>query len=89
MAILRHLQSLQPDNAFDDGRIKAYWFGSGTPTYLIEMMRKFNVPPSMLGRQEAMAEDFDNPTERMMSLTPLLYQSGYLTIKGYDAETNS
>ena len=72
--------------AMGKGRINAYWFASGTPTYLIEMMRKFNVPPSMLGRQEAMAEDFDAPTERMMSLTPLLYQSGYLTIKDCDEE---
>ena len=31
-----------------------------------------------------MAADFDAPTERMQSITPLLYQSGYVTIKGYD-----
>ena len=31
-----------------------------------------------------MAADFDAPTERMESITPLLYQSGYVTIKGYD-----
>ena len=30
-----------------------------------------------------MASDFDAPTEHMTSITPLLYQSGYLTIKGY------
>lgn len=33
---------------------------------------------------DAQSQDFDAPTERMTSLTPLLYQSGYITIKGYD-----
>lgn len=33
-----------------------------------------------------MQEDFDAPTERMVSITPLLYQSGYITIKDYDKE---
>jgi hypothetical protein len=33
---------------------------------------------------EAQSQDFDAPTEKMTSLTPLLYQSGYITIKGYD-----
>ena len=70
--------------AFAKGKIGAYWFASGTPTYLIEMMRKFGVQPTQLGRMEAQASDFDAPTETMTTLTPLLYQSGYVTIKGYD-----
>ena len=74
-------------NAFNDGMIKAYWFSSGTPTYLIEMLRKFDVMPSMIGREEAMAEDFDVPTQSMTNITPLLYQSGYLTIKDCDMDT--
>ena len=73
-------------NAFNDGMIGAYWFGSGTPTYLIETLRKFDVQPSMIGPQEAMVEDFDAPTETMTNVTPLLYQSGYLTIKDSDEE---
>ena len=71
-------------NAFADGRLDSYWFGSGTPTYLIEMLNKFGVLPSRIGGNEAVAADFDAPTERMQSVTPLLYQSGYVTIKGYD-----
>ena len=71
-------------NAFADGRLDSYWFGSGTPTYLIEMLNKFGVLPSQIGGNEAVAADFDAPTERMESITPLLYQSGYVTIKGYD-----
>ena len=71
-------------NAFADGRLDSYWFGSGTPTYLIEMLNKFGVLPSKIGGNEVVAADFDAPTERMESITPLLYQSGYVTIKGYD-----
>lgn len=73
-------------NAFADGKIDSYWFGSGTPTYLIEMLNKFGVVPSKIGGMEAVAAEFDAPTERMTSITPLLYQSGYITIKDYDSE---
>ena len=71
-------------NAFQDGKLKSYWFESGTPTFLIEMMRKFNVIPSMLKPSNVMASGFDAPTENMTSIMPLLYQSGYFTIKDYD-----
>ena len=73
--------------AFSKGKIDSYWFGSGTPTYLIEMLRKFGVEPSRIGGMEAMAADFDAPTERIESIAPLLYQSGYVTIKDYNKET--
>lgn len=73
-------------NAFADGKLNAYWFGSGTPTYLIEMLRKFEVLPSQIGGFEAKASSFDAPTERIASMTPLLYQSGYITITDYDSE---
>lgn len=72
-------------NAFNDGKFNSYWFGSCTPTYLIEMLNKFGVLPSEIGGIEAVAAEFDAPTERMTSITPLLYQSGYITIKGYDS----
>ena len=74
-------------NAFSDGRLESYWFGSGTPTYLIEMLRKFGVKASDIGQRETQQESFDAPTETLTAITPLLYQSGYLTIKDYDAET--
>ena len=71
-------------NAFADGEFNSYWFGSGTPTYLIKMLDKFGVKPSEIGKNMATAEDFDAPTETMTSITPLLYQSGYITIKDYN-----
>ena len=74
-------------NAFNNMELGNYWFGSGTPTYLIEMLKKFNIPPSQIGGAMVTADDFDAPTEHMVSITPLLYQSGYITIKDYDSET--
>ena len=75
-------------NAFQDNTLNSYWFESGTPTFLIEMMRKFNVTPSMLKPTNVMASGFDAPTENMSSIMPLLYQSGYMTIKGYNRMAN-
>lgn len=72
--------------ALSNGRIRPYWFSTGTPTYLLEMMKKFDVLPNQIGEMQARESDFDTPTENMTSLTPLLYQSGYLTIKNYDAD---
>ena len=74
-------------NAVQDRTLNNYWFASGTPTYLIEMMRKFNVVPSMLGPMSALESDFNAPTEYMTSIIPLLYQAGYVTIKDYDKIT--
>ena len=69
--------------AFDDGQIGAYWFETGTPTYLIEMLRKYDVLPTEIGGEECAVDVFNVPIESADDITPLLYQSGYLTIKGY------
>ena len=87
-----HFSAKSPDvynpfsllNCFSTREFGAYWFSSGTPTYLIKMMRKFKVMPTNISRMYAKSSAFDAPTENMTAITPLLYQSGYLTIKGYD-----
>ena len=71
-------------NAFADGKFNSYWFGSGTPTYLIKMLNKFGVKPSEIGRKQLKSSVFDAPTETMTDAVPLLYQSGYITIKDYN-----
>lgn len=75
--------------AMGNGMIDSYWFGSGTPTFLIEMLRKYGTLPADIGAIEASRYEFDAPTETMTSITPLLYQSGYITIKDYDADTET
>ena len=71
-------------NAFLSKRIGYYWFGSGTPTFLFEEMKRFKTNLMELEQLQVPSSQFDVPTEAMTSALPLLYQSGYLTIKGYD-----
>ena len=91
-----HFSPVSPDvfnpysllKCFDEKNFGAYWFASGTPTYLINMMKKFEMLPSDISRVEADESEFDAPTENMPTIMPLLYQSGYITIKDYDKEFN-
>lgn len=76
-------------NAFDAKQIKSYWFSSGTPTYLIHQLHRFGTDVTTLEEIEASEEMFDKPTEAMSDALPLLYQSGYLTIKSYDRDLES
>ena len=89
-----HFSSVSPDvfnpyslfNCFSERKFGKYWFSSGTPTYLINMLNKFDVLPANIAPIEALASAFDAPTEKMKTITPLLYQSGYVTIKDYDPD---
>ena len=72
--------------AFAQKEIKDYWFESGTPTYLIRQIRHFQTDILSLDNIEAVAPDFDRPTETMSNVIPLLYQSGYITIREYDRQ---
>ena len=75
--------------AFDTGNIQNYWFSTGTPSSLINLMRtrQFNLP--QLEGFEADLKEFDAPTERINDPVPVLFQSGYLTIKSYNPVINS
>ena len=64
--------------------IAPYWFGSGTPSFLLKLLDKYHVNLASLEGQEAVLNSFDQSTEEMTDALPLLYQSGYLTIKKYD-----
>ncbi len=75
-------------NAFTDENCNSFWFSTGTPIYIINMLRKFNVQPQDIGKRKARAASFDAPTETVKNITPLLYQSGYITIKDYNPTTN-
>ena len=70
--------------ALNAQRIAPYWFGSGTPTYLIKTMQEFHVNIMDIERKSCEVDDFDVSPEQMTSALPLLYQSGYLTIKKYN-----
>lgn len=70
--------------ALASSEIEDYWFASGTSTYLINQMQRFKTDVTELDNVFAFSSSFDRPTEKMSDALPLLYQSGYLTIKGYD-----
>ena len=75
-------------NAFAAEEMGDYWFSSGTPTYLINLLDRDNVNLNeIVGKYYDTAEFMDFKMDRDAPL-PMLYQSGYLTIKGYDAEMN-
>lgn len=64
--------------------ISAYWFSSGTLSYLIKTLQKYHVGILDIEKKRASVDDFDVSPEQMTSAIPLLYQSGYLTIKKYN-----
>ncbi len=70
--------------AFNQRQLSNFWFESGTPSYLIRQMRHFRTDITKLDDLQVPSSAFDQPTENMMDALPLLYQSGYLTIKDYD-----
>jgi hypothetical protein len=78
-------------NAFVAGRLDDYWFQTGTPTFVIDMLRarkgqwKFNVED--IDNTEPMAFNrFSTPLEQARGPIPFLYQAGYLTIKACTEE---
>ncbi len=69
--------------------IESYWFGSGTPSNLIKSLQKYHVNVMDIEKKGVNVDDFDVSPEQMTSALPLLYQSGYLTIKKYKPLTKS
>jgi len=70
--------------AFDTGWIDNYWFSTGTPSSLINLLRVKPLSMPDLEHLEVEMKRFDAPTERISDPVPALFQSGYLTIKGYN-----
>ena len=70
--------------ALNARKIAPYWFGSGTPSYLIKALQKYHVNVMDIEKKSCDVDDFDVSPEVVTSALPLLYQSGYLTIKKYN-----
>ena len=73
--------------AFNQRELRNWWFESGTPSYLMRQMRLYHTDITKLDDLVVASDAFDQPTENMVDALPLLYQSGYLTIKDYDRLT--
>jgi hypothetical protein len=73
-------------NAFAEGELNNHWFGTATSSYIIDHLKRHNADIKKLVPKTLFADDFDVSPEDYDSLWPILYQAGYLTIKGYDEE---
>ena len=74
-------------NAFDKLEFGNYWFQTGTPTFLVELLKKSDYDLRLLiDGIEAPASSFTEYRMNTDNPIPLIYQSGYLTIKEYDKE---
>ena len=71
-------------NAFDSKDIRDFWFASGTPTYLIRLMNHFHEGIDQLSGMYYSQDEFVNYKADTEYPLPMIYQSGYLTIKDYD-----
>ena len=70
--------------AFSSGEIADYWFTSATPSALISMLAQMpRVEMDEVEGTPCLAEDFDTEFDSYQNPLPVLYQSGYLTIKDY------
>lgn len=74
-------------NAFSKNQIGDYWFRSGTPSSLVKLVRRNDIELGVLGDTSASESQLNNIADSTNNLVPLLYQSGYLTIKGWNKET--
>lgn len=68
-------------NFFADSRFGNFWFATGTPTFLVEHIRKSGVQPMELEKKEFLETFFDRFTIDQLDTYNLLFQTGYLTIK--------
>ena len=74
--------------AFFENELGSYWFSTGTPTFLVRRLKNMHFDVRQFEGRDIYVEEYvltdyraDNP-----DLVPLLYQTGYLTITGYDRE---
>ncbi len=74
-------------NALDSGELREYWIETGTPSFLVEVMKRTDYDVTGLASEEADSTLLTNIDTFYRNPVPLLYQSGYLTIKDYDRTT--
>ncbi len=71
-------------NTFNQNKFRDYWFETGTPSFLVELLKHTNYDLNRL-QEEVVTDDILDSIDSMYSNPiPVIYQSGYLTIKDYD-----
>jgi len=73
-------------NTFDKMKFGSYWFETGTPTYLVNLLKKHHYDLERMAHEETDEQVLNSIDSESSNPIPVIYQSGYLTIKGYDEE---
>ena len=73
-------------NTFNSLEFGSYWFETGTPTYLVELLRRHYYDLEDMATSEVTSDVINSIDAESTNPIPVIYQSGYLTIKGYDKE---
>lgn len=73
-------------NTFAQRQFGSYWFETGTPTFLVELLKHCRYDLNRLTQEMAMADSLNGIDSMEENPVPILYQSGYLTIKDFDRE---
>lgn len=73
-------------NTFAKEKFGNYWFETGTPTYLVELLQSSNYDLHCLDKEKTTSEVLDSIYTDEGDPIPVIYQSGYLTIKDYNEE---
>lgn len=84
--IPKECTTLQSAFGFDRNEFKSYWFETGTPTYLVELLKKHHYDLHRMAHEETDEQVLNSIDSESTNPIPVIYQSGYLTIKGYDEE---
>lgn len=71
-------------NTFDKMKFGSYWFETGTPTYLVKLLKKHHYDLERMTREETDSQVLNSIDSESTNPISVIYQSGYLTIKGYD-----
>ena len=73
-------------NAFQQRTFGNFWFSSGTPTFLVDMLRQTDFDLREMDNLEVLESSLTDDRANIDNPIPMVYQSGYLTIKAYDPE---
>ena len=73
-------------NTLAEMKFGSYWFETGTPTFLVELLQRSKYDLHRLTKEMATADSLGGIDTMETNPVPILYQSGYLTIKGFDKE---
>ena len=76
-------------NTLAFGVFKHYWFATGTPSFLVEVLQRVDYPLDRLTSEDVDAQTLDSVDMLFRDPIPLFFQSGYLTIKDYNPEFRS